>query len=72
MPSLDQSIVTLRAPRMHRFTSQVMGSLDAHTGSVECIVFAEALSFGVTAGLDGKVIIWDMQARKKHCLRPSR
>lgn len=42
-------------------SAQVMGSLDSHTGSVECIVLAEALSLGVTAGLDGKAIIWDLQ-----------
>ncbi len=40
---------------------QVLGTLNAHTASVECVGFCEGAAYAATASLDGRVIVWDIQ-----------
>ena len=38
-----------------------MGTLTGHSGSVECISFCDVLPFVATGGVDGALIVWDVQ-----------
>ena len=42
---------------------QVLGTLSAHTASVESVGFCDVLPYAASAALDGQVILWDVQAR---------
>ena len=37
------------------------GTLGGHRGSVEAVALQEALSLALTASMDGRVIVWDLQ-----------
>ena len=41
---------------------QVVGTLGAHTGSVESVGFCDVLPYAATASLDGQLILWDVQS----------
>ena len=49
----------LTAPPM-----QVLGTLNAHTASVESVGFCDGAAYAATASLDGRVIVWDIQVRR--------
>ena len=36
-------------------------SLEGHNGSVECLRFCDVLPFVATGGIDGSLILWDVQ-----------
>ncbi|KAK1323674.1 hypothetical protein QJS10_CPA02g01496 [Acorus calamus] len=42
-------------------TGKVINSLAAHTDSVECIGLSPSRPWAATGGMDGKLIIWDLQ-----------
>ena len=46
-------------------TGKVAGTLKGHNGSVECLRFCDVLPFVATGGVDGSLILWDIQVRLK-------
>lgn len=42
-------------------TGKVVGALNGHSKSIECVALARSLPLAATGGMDGKLIIWDLQ-----------
>ena len=54
---------TLGGLPLTTFPTQVLGTLNAHTASVESVGFCDEAAYAATASLDGRVIVWDIQVR---------
>lgn len=52
-----------RLTRLFWLWPQVLGTLGTHGGSVEAVGFCDVLPYAASAGLDGQVMLYDVQAR---------
>ncbi|KAL5218288.1 hypothetical protein ABZP36_018972 [Zizania latifolia] len=48
-------------------SGQVVGSLDGHTGSLECVGISPSYNWVATGGMDQKLIIWDLARQSIRC-----
>lgn len=55
---------TAHCAAQHSLLLQVLGTLNAHTASVESVGFCDEATYAATASLDGRVIVWDIQVRQ--------
>jgi WD40 repeat protein len=46
---------------------QVVGSLDGHTGSIECVGISPSYNWVATGSMDQKLIIWDLGRQSIRC-----
>ncbi|KAH9299850.1 hypothetical protein KI387_031532, partial [Taxus chinensis] len=45
----------------------VVGSLIGHSGSVECVGFSPSLTWVATGGMDGNLMVWELQSFSLRC-----
>lgn len=48
-------------------TGKVLGTLAAHTETIECVGLSGDFPFGASGGIDGKAVVWDLNALAPRC-----